>query len=323
MRLISVEGLTFDSFLPLFSENALKIRMILITNTDPQAQAVEGEEPQALYPALGEEVFPVEIRHWIEAEWLAAWQKSLEAEPEGIRLATDDEEIRKRMEEQAGRINAKDNGKGEVRVRPPAGKRADAPPARTLKTRVGRISGATIQGWQATMQGEQATVRGKTKLKDKEPIPRPRSDGPPPATTAYTNAELEQHAWAILTHVLNDSEYPSLVDFRNRHGVGADGAIDWKTFVELKATGREPKSSIELPISEYDRALERGTDYILALVSGLEDGLRDEIRLIFDPARQATVRPVGSVRLTGLLEAPSIVIHFDEPQSEGKPAAGE
>lgn len=66
VSLISVEGLNFDSFLPLFGENALKIPVALITDADPQAQADEsdesegeeddGEDVEAVYPALGEEV---------------------------------------------------------------------------------------------------------------------------------------------------------------------------------------------------------------------------------------------------------------------------
>jgi putative ATP-dependent endonuclease of OLD family len=56
VSLISVEGLNFDSFLPLFGENALKIPVALITDADPQAQAEGAEEPQALYPALNDAV---------------------------------------------------------------------------------------------------------------------------------------------------------------------------------------------------------------------------------------------------------------------------
>jgi putative ATP-dependent endonuclease of OLD family len=59
VSLISVEGLNFDSFLPLFGENALKIPFALITDADPQAQGDEGDEDEdekarAVYPALGE-----------------------------------------------------------------------------------------------------------------------------------------------------------------------------------------------------------------------------------------------------------------------------
>ncbi|WP_368639723.1 ATP-dependent endonuclease [Castellaniella ginsengisoli] len=58
VSLISVEGLNFDSFLPLFGAKALKIPVAVITDADPMAAAAEGEEPQALYPAPGD-VVPV------------------------------------------------------------------------------------------------------------------------------------------------------------------------------------------------------------------------------------------------------------------------
>ncbi|WP_229632063.1 ATP-dependent nuclease [Pseudoduganella violaceinigra] len=44
VSLISVEGLNFDSFLPLFGENALKIPVALITDADPQSQIDEADE---------------------------------------------------------------------------------------------------------------------------------------------------------------------------------------------------------------------------------------------------------------------------------------
>lgn len=54
VSLISVEGLNFDSFLPLFGEEALKIPVALITDADPQPQLVNGET------AAGEEDDPEE-----------------------------------------------------------------------------------------------------------------------------------------------------------------------------------------------------------------------------------------------------------------------
>jgi putative ATP-dependent endonuclease of OLD family len=77
VSLISVEGLNFDSFLPLFGEKGLKIPVALITDADPPAQAAEANEHHgngddigededeeedkdkkftAVYPALGQEV---------------------------------------------------------------------------------------------------------------------------------------------------------------------------------------------------------------------------------------------------------------------------
>lgn len=48
VSLISVEGLNFDCFLPLFGENALKIPVSVITDADPF-----GPDGKALYPAAG------------------------------------------------------------------------------------------------------------------------------------------------------------------------------------------------------------------------------------------------------------------------------
>ncbi|WP_444633244.1 sacsin N-terminal ATP-binding-like domain-containing protein [Cupriavidus oxalaticus] len=261
------------------------------------------------------QLFPSETRHWIEAEWFAAWHKSRDVEPEGIQLATDIAAIRKRMQEQADEINTKGKKKGEVRVKRPIAKRADAPPPRTLKSHVGAISGAAVNEGQPPKQDEGSTTRKKN-LRKTAPTPRPRSEGPPPAATAYSTQELEDRGWALVMHALNDFDDPKLVDFRNRQGVGADGAIDWKTFVELKATGREPQSSIEMSTAEYERAKERGPDYVLALASGMEEGMRDEVRLIFDPVGVSTVKPVSGVRLTRLLEAPCVTIHFEQAADE-------
>ncbi|MGH8060573.1 MAG: ATP-dependent nuclease [Pseudoxanthomonas sp.] len=56
VSLISVEGLNFDSFLPLFGEKALKIPVAVVTDADPADDSDDGKEPQALYPALGDVV---------------------------------------------------------------------------------------------------------------------------------------------------------------------------------------------------------------------------------------------------------------------------
>lgn len=50
VSLISVEGLNFDSFLPLFGEKALKLPVALITDADPMDQSADGTEAKALYP---------------------------------------------------------------------------------------------------------------------------------------------------------------------------------------------------------------------------------------------------------------------------------
>ena len=58
VSLISVEGLNFNSFLPLFGQKAIKVPAAVITDADPEKVAVPGSKPAAHYPALGEAITP-------------------------------------------------------------------------------------------------------------------------------------------------------------------------------------------------------------------------------------------------------------------------
>lgn len=52
VSVISVDGLNFDCFLPLFGEKALKIPVAVLTDADPQKIASPGTDPVAHYPLL-------------------------------------------------------------------------------------------------------------------------------------------------------------------------------------------------------------------------------------------------------------------------------
>ncbi|MDR6743237.1 putative ATP-dependent endonuclease of OLD family [Herbaspirillum sp. 1173] len=57
VSLISVEGLNFDCFLPLFGKNALKIPVAVLTDADPAAAEDEEDGPKVpVYPALVDKV---------------------------------------------------------------------------------------------------------------------------------------------------------------------------------------------------------------------------------------------------------------------------
>ena len=248
-------------------------------------------------------LFPHASRRGIEAEWVVAWQEARETSAVAIRLASDEEHA-EAMENRAAKINAAPKKK--ISVSTPGGKGPTVKP-RTLKNSVGPILSATIVPGR---NPKPAPPPAKSKLHNTPPPTKPSELGSRTAPTAYTDRDLEQRGWELLTQALETSADELLVDFRNRHGVGADGAIDWTTFVEMKATGRAPQGSIEMSNAEYERAKQRGNDFILALVSGLEDGYQDEVRLIFDPANRATVRPLNGVKLVALAEAPSVLIPF-------------
>jgi len=248
-------------------------------------------------------LFPHASRRRIEAEWVVAWQEARETAAEAIRLASDEEHA-EAMKDRAAKINAAPKKK--ISVSTPGGKGSAVKP-RTLKNSVGPILGATLE---PGSDPKPPSPPEKPKLHSSPPPTKPSDPGSRTAPTAYTDRDLEQRGWELLTQVLETSAEELLVDFRNRHGVGADGTIAWKTFVEMKATGRTPQSSIEMSNAEYKRAQERGNDFILALVSGLEDDYQDEVRLIFDPANRATVRPLNGVKLVALTDAPLLLISF-------------
>ena len=247
-------------------------------------------------------LFPPDLSRNIEAEWCVSWLESLDVKSDPIRLASDDE-LMQTLEEQAQNINAAPKRK--IRVSTPR-TRSPHTKLRTLKESVGNPRPATIVSGRPP---KPTAAAGRTHLSTTPPPPSPPSTSS--SFVAYTNTDLEQRGWEILEHVLNTSEHQQLVDFRRRHGVGADGVINWKTFVEMKATGRGPQTSIEMSNSEYERAKERGKNFILALVSGLEVGQVDEVRLIFDPANRASTRPVNGIRLVGLLDTPAVVVPFE------------
>lgn len=255
-------------------------------------------------------LFPPEVRRRIDCEWALAWQKSRDTAAEEIRLASDEKRM-EAMQEAAALINA--SPKNKINITPPKSRDPSIKP-RTLKESVGAVLGATVNHGAIQGKPEAKPGNGKRGLKSSPPEPgKPNGSANSTALAAYTNADLEQRGWEILVQALNTSLDQRLMDFRNRHGVGADGVVDWKRFVEMKATSRGPQTQVELSNNEFERAKQRGSDFILALVSGLETGYRDEVRLIFDPANCATVRPTNGVKLVALQDAPAVIIYFEEP----------
>ncbi|MHC2253163.1 putative ATP-dependent endonuclease of OLD family [Bradyrhizobium embrapense] len=58
VSLISVEGLNFDSFLPLFGENGIKVPVAVVTDADPEKVPTPEGKLTVHYPALGEAITP-------------------------------------------------------------------------------------------------------------------------------------------------------------------------------------------------------------------------------------------------------------------------
>jgi hypothetical protein len=76
---------------------------------------------------------------------------------------------------------------------------------------------------------------------------------------------------------------------------------DLRRFVELKAHAGEIPPTVTLTRSEIQRALEQGSNFLLALVGGLEDGAVPwRVMLIADPIRTLDLVAGSDVTLTGV-----------------------
>ena len=254
-------------------------------------------------------LFPPEVRRKIDAEWVVAWLAGKAAPATGVRLASDEAHL-EALREEAAKIEV--GSSTLIKVSPPraSGQRVTQP--RTLKDSIGIISGVMV----AVGSSPMVSNTNRPHLSSAPPAGGSGGSGGGASVDsrprAFDTSDVEQAGWDVVTHVLNRAEGGDLVDFRRRHGVGADGAFDWKRFVELKATAGGPPSTIEMSQAEYERAREAGMDYILAIVSGLETGQTSQVRLIFDPVHRASHRPTSGIRFHSLSDAPSIVVCFNE-----------
>jgi hypothetical protein len=246
-----------------------------------------------------------------DGEWVWAWNEAAGRKAEDLRFRVDEEERRRQTEAEAARISVSSKGKVQLPQRGSSATSSAAPvplPPRKLKKALAGIGDvAVVLGKPPKPAGKQR----KTPL-NSAPAGSWGSTSEPLANVAYSTQELEDFGWALVRHVLCEADGPELIDFRKRHHVGADGAFDWTRFVELKAHARSMPTSVQMTITEYARALEKGRDYILAITSGAEEGFETRVKLIFDPARAATVAQSESVRLSGLGQASGVDIAIQD-----------
>jgi hypothetical protein len=147
-------------------------------------------------------------------------------------------------------------------------------------------------------------------LRDKPPESKTSSantKAPAAARTEYDSAQLQKRAWAYVHAVFNSDGFP-LADFQANRGVGADGAIGWEKFIEMKSFAREAPSQVMLTDNEFRRARECGTNFYLVMVSGLEKGYGTELRVFSDPLGSLPWSPRGYVSLGGLNKGAALIL---------------
>lgn len=146
----------------------------------------------------------------------------------------------------------------------------------------------------------------------------PTGKQPAPATAhrRYDQTQLQQKGWAYVVGALEDGAI-AVTDLQKERGVGADGAINWKTFVEMKSVGREMPATITLTATEFRRAREAKGDFLLVVVCGLEEGFETQLYVYADPLNTLPWTTTGSVSVGGLAAGRRLIIRHDGQGEEG------
>jgi hypothetical protein len=161
-------------------------------------------------------------------------------------------------------------------------------------------------------------VPGKPALRD--PIRSSPTKPPAPGRGPlnYTAEERESLGLELL-RLLLAADDTTLIDVRHQPNVGADAVDDQGRFFELKVHAGAIPDSVRLEDSQVQRAL-TNTEFYLVLIGNVEVGQgAPEVRIIHDPLHHLTPEPRGSVHLTGIHSADTVLIrHFERPDEQAQ-----
>lgn len=153
--------------------------------------------------------------------------------------------------------------------------------------------------------------------------PKAGSSGPESRTPlrAYSEVDKENVGFELLRMVLG-SDSDQIIDLRNQRGVGADAVDELMNYFELKVSARSEPDQVTLTDSEVRRA-HTTPDFYLAVVSNIEEGADagPTVRLVVDPLKQLRPTDRGTVTLSGVREATSLVYKF-APITDPRPTDG-
>ncbi|MBI3969917.1 MAG: DUF3883 domain-containing protein [Chloroflexi bacterium] len=94
-----------------------------------------------------------------------------------------------------------------------------------------------------------------------------------------------------------------------------------RRYFELKAHAQEAPEDVELAANEAERAARERKQFFLAVVSGLEQGVETEVRIIQDPIHTLDWRPSTTVTLSGVRTKPSVRVSFRDATSPRRSGA--
>ena len=147
--------------------------------------------------------------------------------------------------------------------------------------------------------------------------PRQRSTGPRNRTPIPGYSAMDRESVGMdLVRMMLSSDIDDIVDQRTQRGVGADAIDSMESFYELKVSAGPEPDSVTLTNAEVRRALST-PNYFLIVISGIEGvDARPKVRIFVDPLKQLQLVERGSITLSGIQSAESLVYDFEPSGDE-------
>ena len=160
---------------------------------------------------------------------------------------------------------------------------------------------------EGTKSSRSQTSNGSRLVEPKHVSKAPRNRRPIPG---FSSLDRENVGRDLLERVLS-SDYNEIIDIRTQRNVGADAVDSMRKIYEMKVSAGSEPDQVTLTRSEIQRA-ESEDDFFLVVVSGIEGtDARPKVRVFVDPLNQLKQIPNGSVTLSGIHSAKSLVYDFE------------
>ena len=160
-------------------------------------------------------------------------------------------------------------------------------------------------------KGTSVTRRRRHRIRnlvDPLPVSTPPRNRTP--LRGYSDKEKEDVGMDLVRMLLS-SDRDEILDLRTQRGVGADAIDSMKRFYELKVSAGPEPNHVTLTKSEVQRAM--NTDkFFLIVVSGVEGiDAHPKARVFVDPLNQLQQTHNGSITLSGIHNAKSLVYEYE------------
>jgi hypothetical protein len=173
--------------------------------------------------------------------------------------------------------------------------------AGAVSVNVGSLGGKTVRAKGRGLKSQVPVVKPGAQRATRPSVHGPRE---------YTDEDADTLAWHVVALAL-DGDDTQIGDYRHLRGIGAD-ALKGDQFIEHKRFAREPDDTITLTANEVERALKDPSRFLLAVVSGLEEGFDTEVRFIPRPLEALDVHQDGGLRLTGVRSKQAVQVTFHD-----------